>query len=87
MQVFVLAIVISNLVCITLSYVAGTITGVMCIAKCSSQRQLKCALNKDVVQLHAITSTSPLYDEVDLQNKVSDIETNKNIAYETVKNS
>ena len=56
----------------------------MCIAKYSSQRQSKFVLNKDVVQLHAITPISPLYDEVDLQNKVSDIETNKNIAYETV---
>ena len=87
MLVFVLAIVISNLLCITLSYVAGTLTGIMCIAKYSSQRQSKFVLNKDVVQLHAITPTSPLYDEVDLQNKVSDIETNKNIAYETVPNS
>ena len=86
MLVFVQAIVISNSLCITLSYVAGTITGIVCMAKCSSQHQSKFALNKDVVQLHAITSTSPLYDEVDLQNKVSDIETNKNIVYETVPN-
>ena len=87
MAVFVLAIIISNLLCITLSYVAGTITGIMCIARCSSKHQSKFAVKKDVVQLHAITSTSPLYDEVDLQNKVSDIATNKNVAYETVQKS
>ena len=82
--VLVTSIVISNLASIIVYFAAGTVTGLMYIRKCLQRHQSRKGGKKDdVVQSHSIISKVPFYEDIDLENRTSNIETNKNVAYGT----
>ena len=82
--VFIVSIVISNLVSIIVYFVAGPVTGLMCIRECLQRDQSRKEGKKDyMVQSHSVISKGPFYEDIDLENKASNIETNQNVAYGT----
>ena len=64
------SLVISNFICIIISFTAGIVTVLIRIKKCLQRHQLrKGGKTDDVVQSHSVISKKHFYEDIDLRTK------------------